>query len=113
MTTGTGSVLGSASCDQTYYGEVMGYWADCLHEPFTTTADGASSLSALVSKTLMTDQYTDRVIGLCGAKVHGMFVTDGDVIPSEGQLVEVERPRRPNPDRCAMALVSSVDWACS
>lgn len=34
LTSSTGSVLSSASCDATYYGEALGYWANCFTGPW-------------------------------------------------------------------------------
>jgi 4-amino-4-deoxy-L-arabinose transferase-like glycosyltransferase len=34
LTTGTGSALSSASCDDVYYGKYIGYYANCFHGPY-------------------------------------------------------------------------------
>jgi 4-amino-4-deoxy-L-arabinose transferase-like glycosyltransferase len=34
LSTGTGSVLSAASCDETYYGRNIGYWAYCFQGPW-------------------------------------------------------------------------------
>ena len=75
MTVGTGAVLVSAYCDETYYGDALGYWAaHCFSWPITGTIRAGES----------TTQAADRLLGVSGlgAKV----VAGGNVTVTGSQI---------------------------
>jgi 4-amino-4-deoxy-L-arabinose transferase-like glycosyltransferase len=44
FTTGTGAALSAASCEETYFGEKLGYYHDCFQGPFLEKIDGPDGL---------------------------------------------------------------------
>lgn len=117
MTTGTGTVLGSASCDATYYGDALGYWSNCIFEPYTVTAGPNDTAGTLVARALHTDNYNDPAFAMCGVKVNGATVTnEQQSIPAATKL-EVSIPRHPvDPAKCPTGAgrmppdESEFDW---
>lgn len=51
MTTGSGAVLVSAYCDETFYGDAIGYWAaHCFEQPLSTRLRPGESVSEAVDR---------------------------------------------------------------
>lgn len=92
MTTGTGAVLGSASCDETFYGDKMGYWATCITEPFVATAAEPTPAADLVATSLHTDRFNDRMFALCRVEINGVVVTDPATMVPPGTATEAVLP---------------------
>ncbi|KAA0234939.1 MAG: hypothetical protein JJLCMIEE_01319 [Acidimicrobiales bacterium] len=93
LSNGTGSVLSSASCDETYYGDAMGYWANCLTEPFggEIGADGAGKeLEQAVDEVLLVDEYSSELIGAGAVRVNGDTVRDAEQTLDEADVIEVD-----------------------
>lgn len=93
LSNGTGSVLSSASCDETYYGDAMGYWANCLSEPLGREIgpDGAGkTLEQVVDEVLVVEDYTDELIDSGAVRVNGDTERDPTLALAEGDVVEVD-----------------------
>jgi hypothetical protein len=63
MTTGSGAVLVSAYCDETFYGEALGYWAaHCFEQPIPGVVEPDESVERAVNRVLRVDGLADRLI---------------------------------------------------
>lgn len=58
---GLGSVLAVSSCDETFTGELAGWWFACADPPFITTTDVAQPLEQVVDDLVLVPGYTETV----------------------------------------------------
>ena len=76
MTTGSGAVLVSAYCDETFYGDAIGYWAaHCFEQPLATRLRPGESLTEAVDR-VTGDRETTRLLTEAGrVQARGTTVT--------------------------------------
>lgn len=82
MTSGSGAVLVSAYCDETYFGEALGYWAaHCFDQPRSTRIGSGESLRDAVDR-VTGDGETSRLL------------IDAGRVQATGQRISVDVDRR-------------------
>ncbi|HKY15415.1 MAG TPA: glycosyltransferase family 39 protein [Microthrixaceae bacterium] len=90
MTTGSGAVLVSAYCDETFFGEALGYWAaHCFEMPRTFAAERDTTLGDAVDDGLEADGLATRLIEAGAVTVSGVDVRDPDAEVGAGDEIGV------------------------
>jgi hypothetical protein len=71
MTSGTGSALSAASCDATFYGRLIGYYANCFQGPFPSPSLDESQRDLVARKQAVeyTKDHLDRLPLVVAARV--------------------------------------------